>query len=376
MENEPLVQKYDDDFKNKLYRNFVLMSVAFSANHGSVVACLAYASTELGDNLGGYGSGALYVCYALTAFLFAKPVVAMIGPKNGLLLGVGGYCVYVLGFLLAIVWPAVRWPVFLLACIIGGTAGGFLWTAQGRYFARNAKLYADYARIPAEEANSSFAGVFATSYLGLEMITKVIATIVFLSAPEKAAFVIFTIYTVIAVSSALVVTRLETLGETGSWDFDVAVIMKNTSAAGMMLINEPRLTLIVPFQLAFGFASSFVPYYVFGTVVADSDQLGSTYVGLLSAVIVFTGAVTAIPAGWMANKYGKPLLMTIGGTCLTIAGVAFVFFSDEELGTWKMIVPYLIIYGVGRGTWVCYNSKYLTILLHCINCNYLLGKYK
>jgi hypothetical protein len=46
---------------------------------------------------------------------------------------------------------------------------------------------------------------------------------------------------------------------------------------------------MLPFQIAFGFTSSFVPYYILGTVIADSDSLGSTYVGLLSAIIVLTG---------------------------------------------------------------------------------------
>lgn len=32
-----------------LYRNFVTMCIAFSVNHGCVVSCLAYATTELGD---------------------------------------------------------------------------------------------------------------------------------------------------------------------------------------------------------------------------------------------------------------------------------------------------------------------------------------
>lgn len=43
-----------------IYRNFVLMCLAFSFNHGCVVSCLAYSTTELGTELGGYGSGVLY----------------------------------------------------------------------------------------------------------------------------------------------------------------------------------------------------------------------------------------------------------------------------------------------------------------------------
>jgi hypothetical protein len=36
-------------------------------------------------------------------------------------------------------------------------------------------------------------------------------------------------------------------------------------------------------------------------------------VGLLSAIIVLTGATMAIPAAWAANNYGKPVVMVIGG---------------------------------------------------------------
>jgi hypothetical protein len=31
---------------------------------------------------------------------------------------------------------------------------------------------------------------------------------------------------------------------------------------------------MLPYQIAFGFASSFVPFYVFGVIVGDSDTLG------------------------------------------------------------------------------------------------------
>ncbi|KAJ1442737.1 hypothetical protein B484DRAFT_389866, partial [Ochromonadaceae sp. CCMP2298] len=113
-----------------LYLNFLMMCVVFSANHGCVVSCLAYATTELGDSLGGYGSGTLYVFYALTALLLSKPLVEMVGPKYGLLCGVGGYCVYIGGFLFAVVVPDLAWPVFLMAAAVGGMAGGVLWTAQ------------------------------------------------------------------------------------------------------------------------------------------------------------------------------------------------------------------------------------------------------
>jgi hypothetical protein len=59
------------------------MSVAFAINHGCAVSCLAYATAELGNQMGSVSSGILYVGYAVTAFLFAKPLVAAIGSKLG-----------------------------------------------------------------------------------------------------------------------------------------------------------------------------------------------------------------------------------------------------------------------------------------------------
>ena len=268
-ENEPLIynSERNDSEAYRLKKNFYVMCIAFSANHGCVVACLAYASTELGDLMGGYGggnilfitmstsrspicsTGALYVCYSIASFLFSKPVISMVGPRNGLIVGVGGYCVYVAGFLVAVVLPAVRWPAFLIAASIGGMAGGFLWTAQGRYFSRNALLYSTATDTPLQEVNSNFAGIFATCYLGLECITKVLATLIFLSMPSKAPAVIFTIYTAIAFLATFAITRLDELGDLGTWDFDTDVIRKNTVSTGRLMYSDVRLSLLIPFQV-------------------------------------------------------------------------------------------------------------------------------
>jgi len=51
--------------------------------------------------------------YSLTSFFVSKPVVTFFGPKNGLLLGVTGYCIYVIGFLLSVIFPSIAWPVFI-----------------------------------------------------------------------------------------------------------------------------------------------------------------------------------------------------------------------------------------------------------------------
>lgn len=199
--------------------------------------------------------------------------------------------------------------------------------------------------------NSKFAGIFAASYLGLECVTKLLATVVFVADEAKAPSIIFTIYTIIAFAASFGMTRIDDLNEHGSWSFDFEVIWVNVAATGNLLFSDVRLALMIPFQVAFGLASSFVPFYVFGTVISDSDDLGGTYIGVLGSVVVLTGAVTAIPAAWAAERFGKQVVMTCGGMGLVCAGLSFLFLDNDQIGTWPVIIPYLIIYGIGRGTW-------------------------
>lgn len=123
--------------------------------------------------------------------------------------------------------------------------------------------------------NSTFAGIFATSYLGLEMVTKLLATAIFLAFPSSAYYLIFTIYTVLAAASCLVIAWfVSELEEKGSWDFSVDTIVSHVGSAARLVASDVRLMLMLPFQISFGLTSSFVPYYILGTVIAGSDNLG------------------------------------------------------------------------------------------------------
>eukprot|EP01035_Chromulina_nebulosa_P034823 gene34823-46777_t len=136
----------------KLYYNFSAMCIIFSLNHSCVVACLAYASAELGNDLSSICGGILYVCFALTAFLVANPLVLAIGWKSGLVIGTCGYCIYVCGFLISVIFleyfVTFSWVMACLAAAVGGLAGGLLWTAQGRCFSQHASLYALSTGLP------------------------------------------------------------------------------------------------------------------------------------------------------------------------------------------------------------------------------------
>ena len=172
---EKLDVQYSPEF---IFSNFKAMSISFSLNHSCVVACLAYASAELGSKLSSFCSGTLYVSFALSAFLLSNPLVMAIGWSNGLMIGVFGYCIYVCGFLLSVITlnfsNYASWIIACTSAAIGGLAGGLLWTSQGRCFSRHSYLYSCSSGLPIDKINSDFAAIFATYYLGYFILWKLL----------------------------------------------------------------------------------------------------------------------------------------------------------------------------------------------------------
>jgi hypothetical protein len=277
------------------------------------------------------------------------------------MVGTYGYAVYIFGFLIALLSPdIIAWPVFILASMIGGCAGGLLWTAQGDYFTRESQFYALEQDISVEEATGVFAGIFATAYLGIETITKVLATLIFIVADDDGAAraIVFVTYTIFAVISCVGITHISTVGATGSFDNVYRRgwnVIKATDPLNLIR-TDSKILYLLPYQMAFGFATSLLIYYIFGTIVADSDDLGESYVGLLSAIIVIVGTFMSIPSGQLSAVIGKSPLMVTGGICFSLMGGTLLMASDSTLGTWGGIIPLLCLQGVGRGIWEATNK--------------------
>ena len=336
-----------------LYANFLTMTTMFSVTHGTVVSCLCYASAELGTEMGSYGSFTLMFVYAFAAILLSKPIASQLGGKWALFTGIAGYCLYVGGFLFAVIVsagaPALAWAVYIVTCIIGGLSGGLLWTAQGRYFANNSKLYSEALREEVEagkappgitledtevqKTNGKFAGIFALIYLGVEALTKVSATIIFLTCGDAAAYIVFTVYTAAAVTGAFLFVGCSDLGDKGSSEVTFEETWKGVGDAAALLREDQRLMFMMPYQWAFGVTAAFVTFYINGTIIAGSDSLGDTWVGLLSAIITITGASMALPVAYITAQVGKGPVMIFGGICLGFIGFITYFVSDDTLGT-------------------------------------------
>jgi ABC-type polysaccharide/polyol phosphate export permease len=67
----------------------------------------------------------------------------------------------------------------------------------------------------------------------------------------------------------------------------------------------------------------------------------------------------SIPLARISNLLGKHVVVMVGNVCLVLSSLAFFVFSNEQLGTWLAIVPYLVVFGVGRGVWVSYLHYFI-----------------
>ena len=223
-----------------------------------------------------------------------------------MVIGAIGYSIYVGGFFTSLFFndishktTDISWLISCITAAVGGFSGGLLWTSQGAFFAQNARLFSTTTKASIEAVNNTFASIFATTFLGVEMVTKLFATLVYLIIPRGwgAHHVLFLFYTILSLLACYVLASIDDLDVKPTYDFSYKTVSRSAGAAAKLVYMEPRFALIVPYQLAYGFTASFVPYYIFGTVISGSNHLGSPYVGVLSAIVVFTAASITLPTG-------------------------------------------------------------------------------
>ena len=70
----------------------------------------------------------------------------------------------------------------------------------------------------------------------------------------------------------------------------------------------------------------------------------------------------ALPVAYITAQVGKTPVMIFGGVCLGFVGFITYFVSDGTLGTFAWIVPLLIVFGMGRGSWENTNKAVIADL--------------
>jgi len=348
---------------NSLTKNFYATSLAFSLNMGCATCCVTYATSMLGNSLGAVSSGLLFALYAVSSFLLSKPVVTMIGPKNGLICGVIGQTIYIFGFFISAMVcrfvPSVAWTVSVLSSGVGGVAGGLLWTSQGVYFSKHAHLFALSTSQETEKVTTDFSAVFAVVLLTSEMLAKALSSLLFFVFGAWGMHAVVGFFTVAAGVSCIIIARINSLDEAGTWDFSYASVSRDVGAVARLVWVDSRVAMLLPMQMAFGYSAGYVPYYFFGTIATESTGLGTGAVGLLSALVVLSGALAAIPTAYAANLFGKARVITVGALCITAVSWPLFLFTNERLGQPLIMLCLLTCYGVGRGVWEVINKAVL-----------------
>lgn len=126
-----------------LVRNFLVATLLFALNHGTLTAVLQLSSSSLGVRLGGVSSALLFGFYTISSMLLAAPVVHRLGSVWGLAGGCLGTCCYTFVFLACRLFPHARWPLAIVGSTLGGLSSGVMWASWGSFFADTTRAHAD-----------------------------------------------------------------------------------------------------------------------------------------------------------------------------------------------------------------------------------------
>jgi len=329
--------------------NFILLSALFSANHGAVVSCLSLATARLGD-LGSWQSSALYLSYTMSALFGATFVVKNMGPRNSIITGMWIYCVYVACFVIATIFPGIKEVSALMGALVGGIGGGFLWTAQGSYFARASEEYALAKSLSIEDSTSLLGGIFAGIYLGFEVLLRLFSSIMLNWNWSWVS--IFTGYTIVAVGAALLMAFAVDYpaSEEEKRRNDSQSTFYKSTVTFRLLLSDPKMKYMVPLSATFALSSVLIITFVNGEVVrvALSDS-NSVYIGLLTSITAAVGGIMSVVFGFASRRIGNATILVIG--CVSFFSISFLFLLYPNLTSWNLQSLILVygLQGVGRG---------------------------
>lgn len=374
------------DLKSSPLSNFLLFSLFYSITHATVDAVLVFAAAELGAFVGSVAGATLYICYTVSALVLAKPIVASVGPKLGVTIGLMSLLIYVLCFYLAILIRPVSSFVFIAGASIGGIGAGVLWTAQGSYYSSNASLYAQQENQSISSTTTNFAAIFAAFYLSCEAAFKLLSTGVYLLGSSSAGHwqvVVFGLYTAAAAASVMAFhflvlpfpsnfksaagisisnmrrnshTQIPTSDDDNTEDLSTIStyydLFTDQSLAVLRAIRSDRkLCCLLPYQVCFGLTSGFVNTFINGSVVKGG--LGEGYIGFLNGISVLTAVLLAAPLACLSNSllHGNWFIMVFGCLCYSFLGLTVATAPLHLLQRWDVMVVYFVVLGASRGVW-------------------------
>jgi MFS family permease len=372
------VPEKTEDF-NPLH-NFLKFSLTFSLTHATVDGILIYATAELGKDLGAVSSGLLYFLYSFSALLYSRSYLRSKGSKHALMFGMFSLLTYVTTFLLAVAIPSIKWYVCVPGAVVGGVGAGVLWPAQGSYYSDSAQRYSQEQAIPIQSSQNLLAGYFAGLYLGIEGLSKLFVTILFLVSPHgEWKLASFLVYSIIALVSTFFCTTIKAfpkeisstnlfpsssssmLCEGVSWSSaDLASLID-------LFLTHPVFFALLPFQASFGLCSSYMAYNIDGIILPEHNKEG--YIGGLGALSILTAALCTLPVTLLtqtsahsSSRFGQSFVMLLGPFLFGFCSSVVLYLRSSQIASWSVIIPLVIAYGIGRGIWENTNKSVIAAI--------------
>jgi MFS family permease len=270
------------------------------------------------------------------------------------------YCTYVGCF-----WAATRQDdletqrlVAYTGAMIGGVGAGFLWTAQGAYFAMAAEEHAQLLQQDVSTSTAFLAGRFAFFYLAEEVVLRVLSTVLVGILSWES---IFGLYTVITVVSTLCMPFVYNYPPSSSSsireDEDdtttatrTSTIFYKVTAAGQLLWNDPKMKYMIGLNAVFGFAAAFLNSYVNGQVVPVALPEGEKYIGVLTSWVSAVAAGMSLVFGRLGPTLGKGPILMLGAVCFFGVVFPFVVQPDASKYGWGLLILVYSFHGIGRAT--------------------------
>lgn len=345
-------QQEVDTSAYQVLMNFVVMSILFSANHGAMVSCLAFATLQLGST-GALELSLFHLIYAASALLGATYIVKQLGSRNSMLVGMALYSGYVALFWLALRLKAYVDAFAVLGAFLGGIGGGFVWTAQGSYFSRAAEDYAQCCgnSKPAHEATSYLAGIFAFIYLAEEVACKMLSWLL-LQETSASWTTVIGVYSIIAIVSTALMGIVHDYPIMHS-EMETSMWYKAT-CAWHLLKRDPKMRYMVGLNAVFGLACPFVNAYVNGEVVqrviAEQENGHERYVGLFSALSSAVAALCCLVFGSQMLANYRGVVLILGAVSFVLVVLPFIVQPDFTQWNWIMLALIYCFQGMGRST--------------------------
>ncbi len=346
-----------------LLLNGFRMSAAFAVNEGALLAVISLSAALVQPRIAALGNALLYLAFSLGCLV--SPLLARkLGDRRSLVVGTSAYCAYVAAF----TFPSAA--TVPLAATLAGGGGALLWTAQGRYFALNARLYSKAAADVAEPAAvARFATQFATLFPATVALFKALTALALLLT-HGATPPVYAGLAAAAFASVLVMSGVADLHDTDERQHegvDTAEAQqrakKEMSQSSSILTfssslldvarahRDSLLLLMLPTNVAFGLCTAFFPYTV--TLLAK-HSLGAAAVGWLYALSNAFAALAAAAYGAACARWGAPArrcVMCVGAA--SFAAATGAVFASHGGGAWSAprLACIFMLYGSGVAVW-------------------------